>query len=277
MQTETAETTDDATDDEGPVQQPLAGRHAFITGGNRGIGAAIAEHLADLGANITLAARDESALEGQRAKLSARGDIAVSAQTIDLRDPASIADGIKAAQDSHGPIAILVNNAGIAPAAPLAKLDLETWQETFEINVQAAFLLCQAVQGGMKDLGYGRIVNVASTAGLRGYPFVSAYVASKHAVIGLTRALALELAKGPITVNAVCPGYTETEMAANAIANIQQSGKSEAEARAILTRGNPQGRLIQPDEVAATVAWLCQPTSASITGQAIAVAGGEVM
>jgi len=277
MQTETAETTDDATDDEGPVQQPLAGRHAFITGGNRGIGAAIAEHLADLGANITLAARDESALEGQRAKLSARGDIAVSAQTMDLRDPASIADGIKAAQDSHGPIAILVNNAGIAPAAPLAKLDLETWQETFEINVQAAFLLCQAVQGGMKDLGYGRIVNVASTAGLRGYPFVSAYVASKHAVIGLTRALALELAKGPITVNAVCPGYTETEMAANAIANIQQSGKSEAEARAILTRGNPQGRLIQPDEVAATVAWLCQPTSASITGQAIAVAGGEVM
>ena len=276
MQTETAETTDDATDDEGPVQQPLAGRHAFITGGNRGIGAAIAEHLADLGANITLAARDESALEGQRAKLSARGDIAVSAQTMDLRDPASIADGIKAAQDSHGPIAILVNNAGIAPAAPLAKLDLETWQETFEINVQAAFLLCQAVQGGMKDLGYGRIVNVASTAGLRGYPFVSAYVASKHAVIGLTRALALELAKGPITVNAVCPGYTETEMAANAIANIQQSGKSEAEARAILTRGNPQGRLIQPDEVAATVAWLCQPTSASITGQAIAVAGGEV-
>ncbi|MDE0942578.1 MAG: SDR family NAD(P)-dependent oxidoreductase [Alphaproteobacteria bacterium] len=277
MQTETAETTDDATDDEGPVQQPLAGRHAFITGGNRGIGAAIAEHLADLGANITLAARDESALEGQRAKLSARGDIAVFAQTMDLRDPASIADGIKAAQDSHGPIAILVNNAGIAPAAPLAKLDLETWQETFEINVQAAFLLCQAVQGGMKDLGYGRIVNVASTAGLRGYPFVSAYVASKHAVIGLTRALALELAKGPITVNAVCPGYTETEMAANAIANIQQSGKSEAEARAILTRGNPQGRLIQPDEVAATVAWLCQPTSASITGQAIAVAGGEVM
>ena len=277
MQTETAETTDDATDDEGPVQQPLAGRHAFITGGNRGIGAAIAEHLADLGANITLAARDESALEGQRAKLSARGDIAVSAQTMDLRDPASIADGIKAAQDSHGPIAILVNNAGIAPAAPLAKLDLETWQETFEINVQAAFLLCQAVQGGMKDLGYGRIVNVASTAGLRGYPFVSAYVASKHAVIGLTRALALELAKGPITVNAVCPGYTETEMAANAIANIQQSGKSEAEARAILTRGNPQGRLIQPDEVAATVAWLCQPTSASITGQAIAVAGGVVM
>ena len=277
MQTEIAETTDDATDDEGPVQQPLAGRHAFITGGNRGIGAAIAEHLADLGANITLAARDESALEGQRAKLSARGDIAVFAQTMDLRDPASIADGIKAAQDSHGPIAILVNNAGIAPAAPLAKLDLETWQETFEINVQAAFLLCQAVQGGMKDLGYGRIVNVASTAGLRGYPFVSAYVASKHAVIGLTRALALELAKGPITVNAVCPGYTETEMAANAIANIQQSGKSEAEARAILTRGNPQGRLIQPDEVAATVAWLCQPTSASITGQAIAVAGGEVM
>ncbi|MBT3332512.1 MAG: SDR family oxidoreductase [Rhodospirillaceae bacterium] len=277
MQTATAETTNDAKDDGGPLQQPLAGRHALITGGNRGIGAAIAEHLADLGANITLAARDENALEGQRQKLSARGDIAVSAQTMDLRDPASIADGVAAARDSHGPIAVLVNNAGIAPAAPLAKLDLKTWQETFDINVQAAFLLCQAVQSDMQDLGYGRIINVASTAGLRGYPFVAAYVASKHAVIGLTRALALELAKGPITVNAVCPGYTETEMAANAIANIQESGKSEAEARAILTRGNPQGRLIQPDEVAATVAWLCQPSSGAITGQAIAVAGGEVM
>ncbi|MBL6954498.1 MAG: SDR family oxidoreductase [Alphaproteobacteria bacterium] len=264
-------------DEATPLPRPLAGRHALITGGNRGIGAAIATELADLGANITLVARDEAALETQREALSQRGDIAVATHRMDLRDPDSIAQGVAAARDSQGPIAILINNAGVAPAAPLAKLALECWRETFDINVQAAFLLCQAVQDDMQDLGFGRMVNLASTAGLRGYPYVAAYVASKHALIGLTRALALELAKGPITVNAVCPGYTETEMARNAIANIQQSGKSEAEARAVLTRGNPQGRLIQPDEVAAAVGWLCLPSSAAITGQAIAVAGGEVM
>ncbi len=265
------------TDQAAPAPRPLAGRHALITGGSRGIGAAIATELADLGANITLAARDEAALAKQRERLARRGDIAVACQRMDLRDPESIAQGVMAARDGQGPIAILINNAGVAPAAPLAKLALESWRETFEINVQAAYLLCQAVLDDMGELGFGRMVNIASTAGLRGYPFVAAYVASKHAVIGLTRALALELAKAPITVNAVCPGYSETEMARNAIANIQQSGKSEAEARAILTRGNPQGRLVQPDEVAATVGWLCLPSSAAITGQAIAVAGGEVM
>ncbi|MBT3369528.1 MAG: SDR family NAD(P)-dependent oxidoreductase [Rhodospirillaceae bacterium] len=264
-------------DDTGPTPRPLTGRHALITGGNRGIGAAIARELADLGANITLAARDEAALQEQSQALSQRGDTAVACQTMDLRDAASITRGVAAARDELGPISILINNAGVAPAAPLAKLQLDSWRETFEINVQAAFLLSQAVLDDMQTQGFGRMINISSTAGLRGYPFVAAYVASKHALIGLTRALALELSKGPITVNAVCPGYAETEMAHNAIRNIQQSGKTEAEARAILTRGNPQGRLIQPDEVAATVGWLCQPSSASITGQAIAVAGGEVM
>ena len=268
---------DDVADDARPTPRPLAGRHALITGGNRGIGAAIATELADLGANITLAARDEAALDQQRDRLSRRGDVAVASQPMDLRNPDSIDQGVAAARDNQGPIAILINNAGVAPSAPLAKLELDSWRETFEINVQAAYLLCQAVADDMRELSFGRMINMASTAGLRGYPFVAAYVASKHALVGLTRALALEFAKGPITVNAVCPGYTETEMARNAIANIQQSGKSEAEARAILTRGNPQGRLIQPDEVAATVGWLCLPSSAAITGQSIAVAGGEVM
>ncbi len=264
-------------DDSDLMPRPLAGRHAFVTGGNRGIGAAIARELANLGANITLAARDEAALRHQSQALSQRGDIAVTCQAMDLREPGSISEGMAAAREELGPISILINNAGIAPAAPLAKLELDSWRETFEINVQASFLLSQAVLDDMQRQGFGRMINISSTAGLRGYPFVAAYVASKHALIGLTRALALELAKEPITVNAVCPGYAETEMADNAIRNIQQSGKTEAEARAILTRGNPQGRLIQPDEVAATVGWLCLPSSASITGQAIAIAGGEVM
>jgi len=267
----------DMTNDQTPSARPLAGRHALITGGNRGIGAAIAGELARLGANLTLAARDEESLNQQRERLSRSGEVAVSIQVMDLANPDSISSAVAAAQDDLGPIAILVNNAGIAPSAPLAKLELETWRHTFDVNVQAAFLLSQAVVDGMRSADYGRIVNLSSTAGLRGYPFVAAYVASKHAVIGLTRALALELAKGPVTVNAVCPGYTETEMAHNAIANIQKSGKSEAEAWAILTRGNPQGRLIQPEEVAATVGWLCLPSSGAITGQAIPVAGGEVM
>jgi NAD(P)-dependent dehydrogenase (short-subunit alcohol dehydrogenase family) len=267
----------ETTDDQNPEARPLSGRHALITGGNRGIGAAIAGELARLGANLTLAARDEESLNQTRETLAASGDVAISIRTMDLTDPDSIAQTAAVASDDLGPITILVNNAGIAPSAPLAKMSLDSWRETFDINVQAAFLLSQAVAGPMTEGGYGRIVNVASTAGLRGYPFVAGYVASKHALVGLTRALALEFAKGPITVNAVCPGYTETEMALSAIANIQKSGKTEAEARAILTRGNPQGRLIQPEEVAAAVGWLCLPTSRSVTGQSIPVAGGEVM
>ncbi|MDP6344442.1 MAG: SDR family oxidoreductase [Alphaproteobacteria bacterium] len=269
--------SDAQAEEAGPSPRPLGGRHALITGGNRGIGAAIAEELAGLGANLTLAARDQAALRQQRDRLAATGAVAVHGQAVDLGDAASIEAAVAAAREALGPIEILVNNAGIAPSAPLAKADLPTWERAFGVNVTAPFLLCQAVLDDMQGAGFGRIVNVASTAGVRGYPFVSAYVASKHALVGLTRSLALELAKGPITVNAVCPGYTETEMAANAIANIAQSGKTEAEARAILTRGNPQGRLVQPDEVARAVGWLCLPGSAAVTGQAIAVAGGEVM
>ena len=267
----------DSPNQHDPQAKLLAGQHALVTGGNRGIGAAIAEELVRLGVNLTLAARDRESLKQRRAQLSKMGPSAISLQVMDLTDPYSIAESHTAARDDLGPITILINNAGVAPSAPLDKLELKSWEQTFAINVQAVFLLSQAVLPGMQDKGFGRIVNIASTAGLRGYPFVAGYVASKHALVGLTRAMAVELAKGPITVNAVCPGYTETEIALNAIANIQKSGKTEAEARAILTRGNPQGRLVQPEEIAATVAWLCLPSSCAVTGQSVAVAGGEVM
>ena len=260
-----------------PQAETLTGLHALVTGGSRGIGAAICEKLVQLGANLTLAARDEERLNQHRERLGQSGSSAINIQLMDLNNPKSITKSYIAARDELGPVTILINNAGIAPSAPLAKLELVSWQETFAINAQAAFLLSQAALPDMHDRRFGRIVNISSTAGLRGYPFAAGYVASKHALIGLTRAMALELSKSPITVNAVCPGYTETEIASNAIANIQKSGKSEAEARAILTRSNPQGRLVQPEEVADTVAWLCLPSSRAVTGQSIVVAGGEVM
>ena len=258
-----------------PGAQALSGRHAAVTGASRGIGAAVAGELARLGAAVTLIGRDEAALEQQRAALDAAG-ARVAIRQLDLEQTDAIAPAFEQAAADLGAIDILVNNAGIAPSAPLEKLELAHWRQTFEINVTAPFVACQAVLGGMRQAGWGRIVNVASTAGLIGYPYVAGYVASKHGLIGLTRALALEVAKQGITVNAVCPGYTETDIAESAIANIMSSGKTEAEARAILARGNPQGRLIQPAEVAQSVGWLCLPGSSAITGQAIAVAGGEV-
>ena len=246
-----------------------------MTGASRGIGAAIAQELARLGAAVTLIGRDEAALELQRSALDATG-ARVAVQRLDLEQTDAIAPALEQAAEEWGAIDILINNAGVAPSAPLEKLELARWRQTFEINVTAPFVACQAVLGGMRQARWGRIVNVASTAGLIGYPYVAGYVASKHGLVGLTRALALEVAKQGITVNAVCPGYTETDIAEGAIANIMSSGKTEAEARAILARANPQGRLIQPAEVAQSVGWLCLPGSSAITGQAIAVAGGEV-
>jgi NAD(P)-dependent dehydrogenase (short-subunit alcohol dehydrogenase family) len=225
---------------------------------------------------VSVLGRDAGRLAAQVAALG--GDANAHAVGVDVADEASVRSAFAAVRQRFGRVDILVNNAGQAKSAPLARTDLAHWQDMLAVNLTGTFLCTREVIAEMTRRGSGRIVNVASTAGLLGYAYVSAYCAAKHGVIGLTRAAAIEAAKSGVTVNAVCPGYTETEIVQDAVANIvAKTGKSEAEARAALVARNPQGRMIQPDEVAAAVLWLCLPGSGSITGQAIAVAGGEVM
>lgn len=258
------------------LDMTLEGKHALVTGGARGIGAACARALLLHGASVTIAGRDAQALAHAVEAMSALGEIA--AQIIDVSDEASVQAGFAAAVARSGRIDILVNNAGQAAPAPFLKTDAAHWQRMLDVNLSGTFHCTQAALPGMLAAGWGRVVNVASTAGLTGYRYVAAYVAAKHGVVGLTRALALEVAAKGVTVNAVCPGYTETEIVREAVANIMaKTGRSEEQARAELAAGNPQQRLVQPEEVAHTVAWLCQPGAAAMNGQAIAVAGGEVM
>jgi NAD(P)-dependent dehydrogenase (short-subunit alcohol dehydrogenase family) len=251
----------------------LDGRHAVVTGGGRGIGAAIATALSAEGARVTLMGRNEAQLK-ERAETLPVGH----AVRCDVADQAGVAAAFAEATRAFGPVAILVNNAGAAESAPFVRTSLELFRRMLDVNLVGTFLCSRAALPDMLEAGFGRIVNVASIAGLKGAAYVSAYCAAKHGVVGLTRALALETATKGITVNAVCPSYTDTDMARGAIANIiQKTGRSTAEAEAELVRKNPQGRLIRPEEVAATVLWLCGPGTDAITGQAIAVAGGEVM
>jgi NAD(P)-dependent dehydrogenase (short-subunit alcohol dehydrogenase family) len=254
----------------------LAGQHAVVTGGGRGIGAAIAQTLVREGATVSVLGRDAARLAAQVEALG--GAARAQAVGVDVTDEGSVRSALATVRERFGRIDILANNAGQAESAPLARTDLALWQRMLAVNLTGTFLCTREALGEMTKRGSGRIVNVASTAGLVGYGYVSAYCAAKHGVIGLTRAAALEIAKTGVTVNAVCPGYTETDIVQDAVANIvKKTGKTEAEARAALVARNPQGRMIQPDEVAAAVLWLCLPSSGSITGQAITVAGGEVM
>jgi NAD(P)-dependent dehydrogenase (short-subunit alcohol dehydrogenase family) len=248
----------------------LDGRHALVTGGGSGIGAAIATTLARAGARVTICGR----------RLRPLQDVATSAANIravvaDVSDEASVTELYRHAEADR-PIDIIVANAGTAESAPVQKTSLDLWNRMLDVNLTGAFLSVRPALAGMRERGWGRIVFIASTGGLKGYAYVAPYVAAKHGVIGLMRSLALETATAGITVNAVCPGFTETPMLSEAVDRIVgTTQRAAADVRATLAARNPQGRFITPQEVADTVLWLCGPASGAITGQAISVSGGE--
>lgn len=256
----------------------LTGRHALVTGGGRGIGAAIARELARLGASLTLVGRAVPPLEECAAWLRKEHGVSVFVHPCDVSDEAGVRRAFAAAREAQGPVGVLVNNAGQAEGAPFAQTSLELWDRMLAVNLTGTFLCAREALPDMLQAEEGRIVNIASTTALKAYRGVAAYTAAKHGVLGLTRALALETARSGVTVNAVCPGYTDTDMAQRAVDKVMAAtGKSPEEARRAIERTNPLGRLIRPEEVAASVSWLCSAEAAAVTGQAIVVAGGEVM
>jgi NAD(P)-dependent dehydrogenase (short-subunit alcohol dehydrogenase family) len=261
------------------TQKVLQDKHAVVTGGSRGLGAAIASALAAEGARVTVMGRTAATIERQAELIRREHGARTAAIVCDVADETSVQYAFAEAVRGMGPVQILTNSAGQADAAFVQDTSVQTWERILRVNLTGTFLCVQQVLAAMTATGNGRIVNIASTAGLRGYARVGAYVASKHGVIGLTRTLALETARTGVTVNAVCPGYTEdTDMLRTAIKNVMRAtGKTDAEARASLVRQSPRGRFVTVKEVAETVVWLCSPAASAITGQAIAVAAGEVM
>jgi NAD(P)-dependent dehydrogenase (short-subunit alcohol dehydrogenase family) len=250
-------------------------RTALVTGASRGIGRAVALRLAGEGARVVLAARDGAALEGVRAELPGSDHVVVR---MDLADAGATAAALAEVRERAGRVDVLVANAGIAESKPYHRTDDATWERIMAVNATAVMRLCRELVPPMVEAGFGRVVVVASNAAVTGYAYSSAYCASKHAVLGYLRAVALEIARTPVTINAVCPGWVDTQMASDAVANIAaKTGKSAAEAKGALERMSPQGRMVQPEEVAALCAMLVRDEARSIHGQAIALDGGQVM
>ncbi|BCG91228.1 SDR family NAD(P)-dependent oxidoreductase [Mesorhizobium sp. 131-2-1] len=249
----------------------ITGRHALVSGGGSGVGRAIALALAGAGVNVTICGRREAAL----AEVASENDH-IFGIVADVTDEADMIALHEKAEAARGPIDIVVANAGLSGSAPAHKTALVDWRHTIDVNLTGAFLTVKPALAGMAARKAGRIVFVASTAGLKGYAYVAPYVAAKHGVVGLMRALAVETAKSGITVNAVCPGFVETDMLEESVQRIvEKTGRSTGEARESLAAINPQGRFIQPEEVAEAVLWLCGDAARSITGQTISISGGE--
>jgi len=250
----------------------LKGRHALVTGGGRGIGRSVAGRLVKAGATVTIVGRNPATLE----QAIMQGD-AHAAAVADITDRQAVEAAVQDAVARYGPVDLLIANAGAAASAPFMKTGPEIFRQMLDVNLLGVTNTAHAVLGSMTERGFGRIVAVASTAGLKGYAYVSAYCAAKHAVVGFVRALALETARSGVTVNAVCPGFTDTDIVSESLARIMdKTNRTRDEALAELVKHNPQGRLIDPSEVAEAVLWLCREGARSVTGQAIAVAGGEI-
>ncbi|XXT22505.1 SDR family NAD(P)-dependent oxidoreductase [Sorangium sp. So ce429] len=250
----------------------LEGRIALVTGGGRGIGRAIAERLAREGARVAVAGRTQAEIDEVAAAV---GGVAVQ---LDVGDREGARSALAALEAQVGHVDVLVNNAGAAESAPFDRTTDALWDRMFAVNVTGAFALCRALIPGMIARGFGRVVNVASTAGLVGFAYSTAYCASKHAMVGMTRTIALEIARTPVTINCVCPGWVNTRMTDEAIARIAaKTGRGEDAARRSLEAMSPQGRMVEPEEVALVVSMLCSDEARGIHGQAIPVDGGQVM
>jgi NAD(P)-dependent dehydrogenase (short-subunit alcohol dehydrogenase family) len=253
---------------------PLEGLHAVVTGAGRGIGAASARRLAEMGAAVTLMGRTVEPLRELAFELANEHGRLFHAAPADVTDTAQVDAAMAEAREVMGPVGILVNNAGAVETTPFAKLAEDRWRALLDVNLTSAYICTQRALPDMLEHGWGRVVNVASVAGVMGIPYVSAYVAAKHGLVGLTRSLALEVVKKGVTVNAVCPGYVDTDLVSASVEAIaEKTGKSEAELLEAMIRQNPAGRLLTPEEVASTIAWLCHPDRAMVNGQAIVVGG----
>jgi 3-hydroxybutyrate dehydrogenase len=259
------------------VDGTLKGSVALVTGGGRGIGRAIAMSIARAGGSVAVAARTAAEITAVAREIQRVG-VGAAAITCDVTDESSVARAVADVRERLGPIDILVNNAGLAESAPLSRTDSKLWERVLDVNLTGTYLCTRETLTAMIERKNGRVINIASVAGKVGFMYTSAYCAAKHGVLGFTRAVALEVASKGVTVNAICPGWVDTDMTTTSVARIvQKTGRSAAEARSALEAMSPQRRLVQPDEVATVAVFLAGPAAHGITGQAINVDGGEVM